>query len=104
MGTRVAGGLHFSDKSLVGVSRLLEDLQHLLASLPQVVMSDSGVFEVHGVAHDLGLEELCQHCEDHIATTMTPHNACTFLMAALKMEQRTGGQCYHANSFSSPVS
>uniref|UniRef100_A0A0P4WD62 TLDc domain-containing protein n=2 Tax=Scylla olivacea TaxID=85551 RepID=A0A0P4WD62_SCYOL len=67
MGTRVAGGLHFSDKSLVGVSRLLEDLQHL------------------------GLEELCQHCEDHIATTMTPHNACTFLMAALKMEQRTGG-------------
>lgn len=60
----------------------------------QVVMSDSGVFEVHGVAHDLGLEELCQHCEDHIATTMTPHNACTFLMAALKMEQRTGGQFY----------
>ncbi|XP_050718113.1 BTB/POZ domain-containing protein 9-like isoform X3 [Eriocheir sinensis] len=165
MGTRVAGGLHFSDKSLVGVSRLLEDLQHLLEDkdsadiifvigreethiaahklilkarcksfveasggevcvipgstvtpgspqttirLPQyqpvifrqvinyiytgkVVMSDSGVFEVHGVAHDLGLEELCQHCEDHIATTMTPHNACTFLMAALKMEQRTGG-------------
>lgn len=55
-------------------------------------MSDSGVFEVYGVAHDLGLEELCQHCEDHIATTMTPHNACTFLMAALKMEQRTGGK------------
>lgn len=65
---------------------------------PQVVMSDSGVFEVYGVGHDLGLEELCQHCEDHIATTMTPHNACTFLMAALKMEQRTGGE-FRAQSY-----
>lgn len=166
MGTRgVSGSLHFSDKSLVGVSRLLEDLQRLLedkdsadiifvvgreetripahklilkarcksfvetsggevCAIPgstvtpgtpqttiklsqyppnifkqvisyiytgKVVMSDNGVFEVYGVAHDLGLEELCQNCEDHIAATMTTHNASTFLMAAMKLEQRTGG-------------
>ena len=54
-------------------------------------MSDSGVFEVYGVAHDLGLEDLCQHCEDHLTTTITPHSASTFLMAALNMEHRTGG-------------
>ena len=30
MGSHVTGSLHFSDKSLVGVSRLLDDLQRLL--------------------------------------------------------------------------
>ncbi|XP_076064156.1 uncharacterized protein LOC143038603 isoform X2 [Oratosquilla oratoria] len=164
MGTRVGGGIHFSDKSLVGVSRLLEDLHRLsedkesadiifvvgreethipahklilksrcksfgedsggqVCVIPgsavspgashttirlsqyqpaifrqvisyiytgKVVMSDSGVFEMYGVAHDLGMEELCQHCEDHITGTMSPHNACTFFMAALNMEHRTG--------------
>ena len=58
----------------------------------QVLMADQAVFEVYGVAHDLGLEELCRHCQDHLAASITPHTACTFLTAALSMHHRTGGQ------------
>lgn len=58
----------------------------------KVVLSDSEVFEVYGVSQDLGLEELCQQCGDHLNGTMTAHNACTFLLAALNMEKRTGGE------------
>ncbi|XP_047739160.1 uncharacterized protein LOC108682676 isoform X2 [Hyalella azteca] len=57
----------------------------------KVLVTDHSVFEVYGVAHDLGLEELCQSCHDHLTATITPHNACTFLAAALAMHQRTGG-------------
>ncbi|KAB7503220.1 BTB/POZ domain-containing protein 9 [Armadillidium nasatum] len=57
----------------------------------KVVLNDSEVFEMFGVSQDLGLEELCQHCEDHLNGTMSAHNACTFLLAALNMEKRTGG-------------
>lgn len=54
-------------------------------------MADHAVFEVYAVAHDLGLEELCQHCQDHLTATITPHTACTFLAAALAMHHRTAG-------------
>ena len=55
-------------------------------------MSDHAVFEVYGVANDLGLEDLCQHCQDHLTATITPHTACSFLSSALNMHLRTGGE------------
>lgn len=57
MGTRVAGGLHFSDKSLVGVSRLLEDLQHLLEDKDSAdIIFVIGREETHIAAHKLILK------------------------------------------------
>jgi len=57
----------------------------------KVQMADQDVFEVHGVAHDLGLPELGQHCQDHLSASISPHTACTFLTAALAMQHRTAG-------------
>ncbi|MCL4129863.1 UNVERIFIED_CONTAM: hypothetical protein GTU68_036996 [Idotea baltica] len=192
MGTRLSGNATFSDKSLIGINRLLDDLKKLMQDtesadiifvigreeirfsahklilkarcksivetsgevcaipgstvspgnpqttvrLPhyqpnifqqviayiytgKVSLNDGEVFEVYGVSQDLGLEELCQHCEDHLNGTMTAYNACTFLLAALNMEKRTGGnkgsssfvekivafigenalECFHSSSF-----
>lgn len=57
MGTRVGGGLHFTDKSLVGVSRLLEDLQHLLEDKDSAdIIFVVGREETHIAAHKLILK------------------------------------------------
>ncbi|XP_064466201.1 uncharacterized protein LOC135377597 [Ornithodoros turicata] len=166
MGTRVtqATPLHFPDKSLAGVARLLDDLHRLMEDrdsadivflvgreevpiyahclilrarctnfqnlkrgevckvpgstvtpappgsptpirLPhakpdvfqsilmyiymgKIHLQDSTVFEALALSHELGIEELRQSCEDHVTSTMSIHNACTFLASALAMEDR----------------
>ncbi|CAG0881812.1 unnamed protein product [Darwinula stevensoni] len=57
----------------------------------KILMSDSTVFEVLSIAQDLGLEELRQMAEDHVASTLNPNNACTFMAAAVAIEDRTSG-------------
>ncbi|XP_076316734.1 BTB/POZ domain-containing protein 9 isoform X2 [Tachypleus tridentatus] len=54
----------------------------------KIVLQDCSVFEVLAIAQELGVEELRLCCEDHIGSTMSIHNACTFLAAALDMENR----------------
>ncbi|XP_059469186.1 uncharacterized protein LOC132192950 isoform X2 [Neocloeon triangulifer] len=55
----------------------------------KLVLQDSGVFEMMGLAHELGLEELRVSCEDHVTSTLAVANACTFLAAALDMHERS---------------
>jgi hypothetical protein len=55
----------------------------------QLVLQDSGVFEMMGLAHEMGLEELRVSCEDHVTSTLAVANACTFLAAALDMHERS---------------
>ncbi|XP_020999865.1 BTB/POZ domain-containing protein 9 [Parasteatoda tepidariorum] len=168
MGTRVTpSAIHFADKALAGVPRLLDDLQRLIEDrdtadivfivgreevpiyahrlimrarcasfqnvkrgemckvpgstvspsppgtptpirLPlakpdvfrevlfylytgKVILQDCTVFETLSISQELGIEELRMCCEDHINSTLNVHNACTFLPAALEMENRVPG-------------
>lgn len=57
----------------------------------RLVLQDNNVFEALAIAHELGIEELRKHCEDHILSTLNVHNACVFLPAALALESRASG-------------
>ena len=57
MGSHVPGSLHFSDKSLVGVSRLLDDLRRLLDDEDSAdIVFIVGREEIHVPAHKLILK------------------------------------------------
>lgn len=43
------------------------------------------------LAQELGVEELRATCEDHVTSTLSVLNACTFLAAALEMQDRSAG-------------
>ncbi|KAH6944017.1 hypothetical protein HPB50_001199 [Hyalomma asiaticum] len=60
----------------------------LYVYMGKIHLQDSTVFEALALAHELGIEELRQSCEDHVTSTMSIHNACTFLASALAMEDR----------------
>lgn len=55
----------------------------------RIVLQVNNVFECLAIAHELGIDELRKHCEDHILSTLNIHNACIFLPAALELEART---------------
>ncbi|KAF4527479.1 hypothetical protein B566_EDAN014117 [Ephemera danica] len=57
--------------------------------ISNLILQDSGVFEMLGAAQELGLEELRLSCEDHVTATLDVSNACTFLAAALEMNERS---------------
>ncbi|KAI1283152.1 BTB/POZ domain-containing protein 19 [Halotydeus destructor] len=65
----------------------------------RIVLLDSCVFEVLVTSKELGIEELRKNCEDHIASSLNVHNACTFLAAALSLESRTRSRDNESNSF-----
>lgn len=50
------------------------------------------MFEVLSIAQELGIDELRISCEDHITNTLSIHNACTFLAAAIDSQERTSGK------------
>ncbi|XP_073968405.1 serine-enriched protein isoform X2 [Rhodnius prolixus] len=54
----------------------------------KILLQDSAVFEMSAVGQDFGLEELRGTCEDHINSTLSVLNACTFLAAALEIQDR----------------
>lgn len=54
----------------------------------KIALKDNVVFETLAVSQELGIEELRTRCEEHITATMSIHNACTFLAAALEMDNR----------------
>lgn len=58
----------------------------------QIMVQDNAVFEMIAIAQELGLEELRQTCEDHVTSTLSVVNACTFLAAALEIQDRAAGK------------
>jgi len=57
----------------------------------QIILQDSGIFEMLGLAQELGIEELWRSCEEHVFTTLSPGNACALLTAALDAQERVPG-------------
>lgn len=55
------------------------------------MLQDSGVFEMLTLAQELGVEELRTTCEDHVTSTLSVLNACTFLAAAMDIQDRAAG-------------
>ncbi|KAK6632530.1 hypothetical protein RUM43_013298 [Polyplax serrata] len=58
----------------------------------KIMLQDSAVFEMLSLAQDLGVEELRTTCEDYVTSTLSPLNACTFLAAAMDIQERTAGK------------
>ncbi|XP_026822518.1 uncharacterized protein LOC113560689 [Rhopalosiphum maidis] len=60
----------------------------------KIVLQDGGVFEMLTLAQELGVEDLQNSCEEHVTSTMSVLNACTFLAAAMDIQDRasTGGK------------
>lgn len=44
------------------------------------------------LAQELGVEDLQNNCEEHITSTMSVLNACTFLAAAMDIQDRASSQ------------
>ncbi|KAF7387125.1 hypothetical protein HZH68_012802 [Vespula germanica] len=55
------------------------------------MLQDSGIFEMLGLAQELGVEELWRSCEEHVSATLSPGNACALLTAALDAQERVPG-------------
>ncbi|KAK9880745.1 hypothetical protein WA026_013067 [Henosepilachna vigintioctopunctata] len=85
----------------------------------KIMLQDNGVFEMLALAQELGVEELRNACEDHVTSTLSVPSACTFLSAAMDIQERSPGgkaasgfvercisyigenasQCFKTNSF-----
>ena len=50
------------------------------------------------LAQELGVEDLQNNCEEHVTSTMSVLNACTFLAAAMDIQDRASSK-YTYNSF-----
>lgn len=55
------------------------------------MLQDNSVFEMMALAQELGVDELRNTCEDHVTSTLTAASACTFLSAAMDIQQRSSG-------------
>jgi len=68
----------------------------------QIILQDSGIFEMLGLAQELDIEELWRSCEEHVSATLSPGNACALLTAALEAQERVPGIYLNTyiNSFS----
>lgn len=43
------------------------------------------------LAQDLGIDELKTACEDHVVSTLSVANACTFLTAVMEIQEKASG-------------
>lgn len=57
----------------------------------KILLQDSGVFEMLTIAQELEVEELRKTCEEHVTSTLSILNACTFLAAGLEIQDRSAG-------------
>ncbi|XP_065204116.1 BTB/POZ domain-containing protein 9 isoform X2 [Planococcus citri] len=57
----------------------------------KMLFQDSSVFEMLTIAQDLGVEELRMSCEEHITSTLSILNACSFLAAGMEIQERSSG-------------
>jgi len=44
------------------------------------------------LAQELGVEDLQNNCEEHVTSTMSVLNACTFLAAAMDIQDRASSK------------
>ncbi|XP_032681890.1 uncharacterized protein LOC116849136 isoform X2 [Odontomachus brunneus] len=58
----------------------------------KIMLQDSAIFEMLGLAQELGLDELWRSCEEHVSATLSPGNACALLTAALEAQDRVPGK------------
>ncbi|XP_034937407.1 uncharacterized protein [Chelonus insularis] len=65
----------------------------------KIMLQDSGIFEMLGLAQELGVEELWRSCEEHVSATLSPGNACALLTAALDAQERVLGGKGACSSF-----
>lgn len=56
------------------------------------MLHDSKVFETMTLAQDLGVEALKSACEDHVISTLSVANACTFLTAVMEIQEKASGK------------
>lgn len=56
----------------------------------QLVLQDSQVFQMMMMAQDMGVVELRTACEDHVISTLSVDNACTFLTAVMDIHEKAG--------------
>ncbi|XP_055371995.1 uncharacterized protein LOC129605978 [Condylostylus longicornis] len=59
----------------------------------KIIMQDSRVFEMMTLAQDMGVEELRGACEDHVISTLSVDNACTFLIAVMQIHEKASAKC-----------
>nr|CAD7577723.1 unnamed protein product [Timema californicum] len=59
----------------------------------KILLQDSGVFEMLCLAQELGVDELRTSCEEYVTSTLSVLNACTFLAAAMDIQDRCAGLC-----------
>ncbi|XP_055907594.1 uncharacterized protein LOC129942603 [Eupeodes corollae] len=59
----------------------------------KIMLQDSRVFEMMTLAQDMGVEELRAACEDHVISTLSVDNACTFLTAVMEIHEKAGAKC-----------
>ncbi|GAB1866107.1 BTB/POZ domain-containing protein 9 [Camponotus japonicus] len=64
-----------------------------------IILQDSGIFEMLGLAQELDIEELWRSCEEHVSATLSPGNACALLTAALEAQERVPGGKAACSSF-----
>ncbi|XP_036326724.1 uncharacterized protein LOC118739471 isoform X2 [Rhagoletis pomonella] len=57
------------------------------------MLQDSRVFEMMTLAQDMGVEELRAACEDHVISTLSVDNACTFLTSVMEIHEKAGAKC-----------
>lgn len=61
----------------------------------QIMLQDSRVFEMMTLAQDMGVEELRAACEDHVISTLSVDNACTFLTSVMEIHEKAGMICWY---------
>ncbi|XP_033167087.1 BTB/POZ domain-containing protein 9 isoform X2 [Drosophila mauritiana] len=59
----------------------------------KLVLQDSQVFQMMILAQDIGVVELRTACEDHVISTLSVDNACTFLTAVMDIHEKAGAKC-----------
>ncbi|XP_053953391.1 uncharacterized protein LOC128860139 [Anastrepha ludens] len=59
----------------------------------KIMLQDSRVFEMMTLAQDMGVEELRAACEDHVISTLSVDNACTFLTSVMEIHEKAGAKC-----------
>lgn len=67
----------------------LHNLINLSSDL-QLMLQDYRVFEMLTLAQDMGVFELRAACEDHVISTLSVDNACTFLTAVMDIHEKAG--------------
>lgn len=68
-------------------------------SLFQLQLHDTRIFDMMTLAQDVGLDELKVACENHVISTLSVTNACTFLMAVMDIQEKTSGKFNYYFSF-----